>query len=182
MRRNLDPWAEAVMCTHLEKNLEVLTVSSDIEEDPTLLEELVVPLLRYLDGKLEKYAEPSDVGSYSTRMKLAATTVTAKQVESLTTNRAAAKALLEEKEKQLQELEAKRATVDLRDRLKASWMAFNEESRRVEELTADPAKRDQAHAAELAAKTKELAEFEATRSSELKHLKKLEVSCNEMRS
>ncbi|OAE22177.1 hypothetical protein AXG93_3271s1200 [Marchantia polymorpha subsp. ruderalis] len=101
-------------------------------------------------------------------------TVIAEQVESLTADRAAAKASLEEKKKQLQESESKcvalqrrltkqtklrkfsekdceslrtdiettrRATVDLRDRLEESRMAFNEESRQVDKLTAELAKR-----------------------------------------
>lgn len=56
---------------------------------------------------------------------------------------------------------------ELWHRLKTSKMAFNEESRRVDELTADLAKKDQTHATKLAAKAKELAECEAARSSEL---------------
>lgn len=57
-----------------------------------------------LDGKLEKYAGPSDVESYvelvhnMMRVKMAAATITVEQVESLAVERAAAKALLEEKE------------------------------------------------------------------------------------
>ncbi|OAE21222.1 hypothetical protein AXG93_3833s1000 [Marchantia polymorpha subsp. ruderalis] len=50
---------------------------------------------------------------------------------------------------------ARKATIDLRDRLEASRIAFNEESRRVDELTADLKKRDHLHAAELVAKKKE---------------------------
>lgn len=73
----------------------------------------------------------------------------------------------------------RRATVNLQDRLEASRVAFNEESLCGHELTADLAKRDRTHAAELIAKAKELAECEAARSSELE---KLEADCNEMRS
>lgn len=63
----------------------------------------VVPILRYLDEKLEKYARPSDVVSYvdlvrnKMRTKMVASTATAKQVESLIAECAAAKASLEEK-------------------------------------------------------------------------------------
>ncbi|OAE18330.1 hypothetical protein AXG93_2566s1130 [Marchantia polymorpha subsp. ruderalis] len=127
--------------------------------------EQVVPLLRYLNSKLEKFAGPSNVGSYvglvrnKTRVKVAAANATVEKVESLTTQRAAVKTSSEEKEKQLHEFEAKyevlqkrlikeielqkfsekayeslqvdiettrRATVDLRDRLEAYRMAFNE--------------------------------------------------------
>ncbi|OAE32875.1 hypothetical protein AXG93_3052s1050 [Marchantia polymorpha subsp. ruderalis] len=50
---------------------------------------------------------------------------------------------------------AQKATVDLWDRLESSKVAFNEETRCVDELTTDLAKRDQLHAAELVAKEKE---------------------------
>lgn len=53
-------------------------------------------------------------------------------------------------------------------------MYFNEESCSLDKLTADLAKRDQIHVAELAAKAKKLAECEAARSSEL------EADWNEM--
>lgn len=60
-------------------------------------------------------------------------------------------------------------------------MAFNEKSRRVDELTADVAKRDKSHAVELTAKAKELACCEATRSLKLepnfKDLAEGEVGC-----
>lgn len=58
-----------------------------------VLYEQLVSLLRYLEGKLEKYARPSDVGCYvklvrnSTRAKLAASIGTAEQVESWTARR-----------------------------------------------------------------------------------------------
>lgn len=67
----------------------------------------VVPLLRYLDGKLKKYAGPSNVGSYvelvrnRMQVKVSVATVTAEQVESLTADRAAAKTSFEKKEKRL---------------------------------------------------------------------------------
>ncbi|OAE18392.1 hypothetical protein AXG93_3632s1000 [Marchantia polymorpha subsp. ruderalis] len=76
-------------------------------------EAVVVPLLPYLDSKLEKYDGPSNVGSNMellrtrTRVKVAATTLTVEQVESWIAKRAAAKALLEEKKKKLHELKAK---------------------------------------------------------------------------
>lgn len=47
-------------------------------------------------------------------------------------------------------------------------MAFNKESRRVDELTADLEKKDQAYAIEMAAKVKALAECEVARSLDLK--------------
>ncbi|OAE35186.1 hypothetical protein AXG93_2947s1030 [Marchantia polymorpha subsp. ruderalis] len=172
LRRNPGPSAEAVVSTPLEKNLEVLTMSSETEEYPAPLEQLVDRVvddvardIMYVDGKLEKYAGPFDVGSYvelvrnRTRVMVAAATLTAEQVESLSAERATAKASLEEKEKQLQESKAK-----------------------VDELTADLVKRDQAHVAELAAKVKELPECEAARSSELELLERLNANCNEMRS
>lgn len=183
--------------------------------------EQVVPLLRYLDGKLEKYARPSNVVSYvelvrnRMRAKVAAATVKAERVESLTVERATAKASVKENEKRLQESEMKcvavqrrlaeeielqkssekaceslwtdietirRATVDLRDKLEASRVTFDEESHQVNELTADLVKKNQAHTVELAAKAKELAECEAARSSKLEQLEKLKAICNEKRS
>ncbi|OAE26908.1 hypothetical protein AXG93_718s1000 [Marchantia polymorpha subsp. ruderalis] len=102
----------------------------------------VVPLLRYLDRKLEKYVRPSVVGSY------------VELVEK--------KKLWKSAKKTCERLQGDiettmRATVDLRDRLKAFRVAFNEESRHVDELTVDLVKRDQTHAVELGAKTKDLA-------------------------
>lgn len=61
-------------------------------------------------------------------------------------------------------------------------MAFNEESRRVDELTTNMAKKDQIHAEELGAEAKELADYEVARTSELEELEKLEADCNEMQS
>ncbi|OAE26261.1 hypothetical protein AXG93_3667s1050 [Marchantia polymorpha subsp. ruderalis] len=165
-----------MVSTPSEKKIEVLIVSSDTEEDPVSLEKIVdrvvegvareatlqqpvaseltsmgtiileiiedpsmeeiqsgginaadvmcgqvMPLLRYLDSKLEKYVGSTTVGSY---MKLANIETT------------------------------RRAAVDLWNRLEASRMTFNVKSRRVDELTADLAKKDYAHATELATKTK----------------------------
>lgn len=70
---------------------------------------------------------------------------------------------------------ARKATVDLRDKLEASRVAFNKKSCRVDELTADLAKHDHLHAATLESKAKE-----AARSSE--HREKLDVDCNKMQS
>lgn len=61
-------------------------------------------------------------------------------------------------------------------------MEFNEELRRLDELIANLAKRDEAHASELAAKAKALAECEVARSSELELMERLKANCNEMRS
>ncbi|OAE21536.1 hypothetical protein AXG93_2085s1010 [Marchantia polymorpha subsp. ruderalis] len=72
--------------------------------------------------------------------------------------------------------------VDFRDRLEASWIAFIEESRRVDELTADLKKKDQAHAVEVAAKMKALKECEAAKTSDQELIERLEAKCNEMRS
>lgn len=60
-----------------------------------------------------------------------------------------------------------KATVDFWDILEASRVAFNEKSKCVEELTADLAKCDHLHAAELAAKAKELAKCKAAMSLKL---------------
>ncbi|OAE18951.1 hypothetical protein AXG93_1976s1580 [Marchantia polymorpha subsp. ruderalis] len=73
----------------------------------------------------------------------------------------------------------RQTTVNLRDRREASRVAFNEELCRVDKLAANLAKRDHAHASELAAKAKELEECEATRSLELELLKRLEANCND---
>ncbi|OAE36019.1 hypothetical protein AXG93_838s1050 [Marchantia polymorpha subsp. ruderalis] len=184
-----------------------------------MLSEQNIPLLMYLDGKLEKYVEQSIVESYvefmrsRTRAKVIASEEAAVRVVSLSTKCAAVKTTLQKKEKRLWKSESEcaalqkslaaekelwktlekvcgslgsdiettqKATIDLQERLEASRMAFNKDSRRVDELTADLAKRDQSHAAELAAKAKELAECEAVRSSELDKREKLEANCNEM--
>lgn len=162
----------------------------------------VVPLLRYLDGKVRKYAGSITVGSY------------VKLVRNRTQAKVATTHVVAEKERQLQEIEAKyevlrrrlieeielrrslkkiceslradievtrSATVDLWDRLKASRIAYNEKSRRVDELTADSVK-DHAYAAKLVAKVKALAEFEAAKISDLALIERLEAKCNEMRS
>ncbi|OAE27653.1 hypothetical protein AXG93_3286s1000 [Marchantia polymorpha subsp. ruderalis] len=120
--------------------------------------------------------------SESVKVKVAAAIATVEKVESLTPKRVAAKASLEEKEKQLKKSEAKRATNNLQDRLEGSREAFNEESHIVNELTVDLAKRDQAHATGLAVKMKALVECEASRFLELELLERLEFNCNEMTS
>lgn len=74
------------------------------------------------------------------------------------------------------------AIVDLRDMLEAFSVAFNAESRRVDELTAASEKKEHAHAAKLAASMKALAECEAARISDLELIEKLEAQCNELRS
>ncbi|OAE24885.1 hypothetical protein AXG93_2931s1280 [Marchantia polymorpha subsp. ruderalis] len=74
------------------------------------------------------------------------------------------------------------ATVDLRDRLEASRVTFNEESRRVYELSEDLEKKDQVHATELAAKEKALRECEVARTPDMELIEVLEAKCNEMRS
>ncbi|OAE23801.1 hypothetical protein AXG93_1311s1000 [Marchantia polymorpha subsp. ruderalis] len=112
----------------------------------------VIPLLWYLDNKLGKYADTTNIRSYvellrnRTRANVATTSVAV------------------EKERQLQEAEAK---------YEASRIAFNKESRRVDELTADLAKKDQAHADKVPAKKKTLAEWEATRTSDEERIEKL---------
>ncbi|OAE25778.1 hypothetical protein AXG93_4368s2390 [Marchantia polymorpha subsp. ruderalis] len=92
------------------------TQSGGINATDVLCKKLV-PLLCYLDEKLEKYAGSCDVGSYvklvrnMTCVKVAAATMTAEQVESLTIERVATKALLEEKKKRLQGSELDCATL-----------------------------------------------------------------------
>lgn len=72
--------------------------------------------------------------------------------------------------------------MELRDKLELSQRGFERELKRVEELTATLAARDQSHVVELAAKAKELADCETVRSSELEQNKKLDANCNEMQS
>ncbi|OAE26149.1 hypothetical protein AXG93_903s1100 [Marchantia polymorpha subsp. ruderalis] len=74
------------------------------------------------------------------------------------------------------------ATIDLRNRLEASQVAFNEESQRVDEHTADSKKKYHAHASEAAAKLKALTKNEAARYSDHKLVERLKAKCNEMRS
>ncbi|OAE24749.1 hypothetical protein AXG93_1800s1000 [Marchantia polymorpha subsp. ruderalis] len=160
------------------------TIILEIGEDP-LAEEIqskginavdmlcgqVVTLLRNLDSKLDKYARSSNVGSYvelvcnRTRVKVAAANSIVEKVESLTAERATTKTLL--RRRRSNSWSQRRIT-----RQEVSRVAFNEESCRVNELTADLAKRNQAHAAELAAKVKALAECEVVRSLKLELLDK----------
>ncbi|OAE32897.1 hypothetical protein AXG93_399s1050 [Marchantia polymorpha subsp. ruderalis] len=82
-------------------------------------------------------------------------------------------------------LDSKRGkyAVDLRNRLEASRVAFNVESRRVDELIADSARREQGHVAELAAKKmKALAECEVATILDQELIEKLEAKCNELSS
>lgn len=71
--------------------------------------EHVISLLRYLDGKLEKYVGPSIVGSYMKlvrsrmRTKMTASTEIAKKVESLIIKCAEVRTTLLQKEKRLRE-------------------------------------------------------------------------------
>lgn len=73
---------------------------------------------------------------------------------------------------------ARNAIVDLWDRLEASRVKFNKKSCRVDELMMDPVKRDQLHAVELP--VKELADYEAVGSLDLKERERLDVDCNKM--
>ncbi|OAE31784.1 hypothetical protein AXG93_2355s1000 [Marchantia polymorpha subsp. ruderalis] len=154
----------------------------------------VIPLLRYLDSKLGKYARPTNVGSY------------VELVRNKTRVKVAKAHAVVEKQKQLREIEAKYevlwkrlveevelrksskkaceslradiefircATVDLRDRPEAFQVAFNKESRRVDELIANLEKKYQTHAAEVATKVKAWAECEAARILDLELIERL---------
>ncbi|OAE22388.1 hypothetical protein AXG93_2318s1350 [Marchantia polymorpha subsp. ruderalis] len=161
-----------------------------------ILGKQMVPLLRYLDMKMTKYAKPAIAGSYvkfvcgRTRTKVVASVEVAERVSSWISEFATVKATLQARKKRLRQSElqcaelrrslivekylratselecmsfcvdignARKATIDLQDKLEASRVvAFNEESGRVDELTADLEKHDQLHDAELALKAKEL--------------------------
>lgn len=140
-----------------------------------MLCEQVIPLLRYLNSKLEKYAGPTNVGFYMelvrNRMRVKAATAPAvvekkKQLwETEVKYEVLRKRLSEEvelekfSEKGCESLRAdikfiRCATVNLRDRLEAYRVALNEESRRVDELITDLEKKDQTHAAKGGIKSK----------------------------
>lgn len=73
-----------------------------------ILSERIVPLLRYLDGKMAKYAEPKLAGSYvelmrsRTKAKVAAAAKVAETVASLTSKCATVTATLLKRDEQLQ--------------------------------------------------------------------------------
>ncbi|OAE31242.1 hypothetical protein AXG93_2356s1070 [Marchantia polymorpha subsp. ruderalis] len=163
----------------------------------------VIPLLRYFNSKFEKYVGTTNNGSYlelvrnRSRTKVATTSAAAAKQRQLQEREAKyeilRKRLAEEVELRSysektceglgEDIEITRcATFDLRDRLEASRVEFNMESRRVDELTAASEKKEQAHAAELAAKVKTLPECEAAKISDLELIEKLEAQCNELRS
>ncbi|OAE22020.1 hypothetical protein AXG93_4780s1010 [Marchantia polymorpha subsp. ruderalis] len=131
----------------------------------------VVPLLRYLDTKLEMYVGPTHVGSYvrlvrnMTRVKVAAAHAVEKEkqhreteakYEVLRKRLAKEVELRKTSEKACESIRVRRATVDLRDRLEASRVAFNEKSRKVDELTVDLEKKDQAHATKMVVKLSDM--------------------------
>ncbi|OAE22807.1 hypothetical protein AXG93_496s1020 [Marchantia polymorpha subsp. ruderalis] len=123
----------------------------------------VMPLLRYLDIKLGKYGGPSNVESYvelvrnMTRMKVAAARAIVKKDKQLQDSEekdevlwkrlAEEKELRKSSEKAYESLRTdieitRRVKVNLRNRLEASRVAFNEDSLRMDELNADMEKND----------------------------------------
>ncbi|OAE29001.1 hypothetical protein AXG93_3036s1280 [Marchantia polymorpha subsp. ruderalis] len=105
-----------------------------------MLGEQVIPLLRYLDGKMAKYTEPAIAVSYvelELEMRLRQTKL---ECVELRKNLVAEKEIRASSERDCTSLQidienARKATIDLRYRLKASRVAFNEGSRRMDELT-----------------------------------------------
>lgn len=176
-------------------------IQSEVVNAADVLCGQVILLLRYLDNKLGKYASTTNVGSYMelvrnrTRVKMAIAQAVATKERQLretkTKYEALQKRLAEEVklrrslEKTCESLRAnievtRCATINLWNRLEASRVAFNEESRRVDELISDSEKKDRAHAAEVAAKVKARVECEAARTSNQELIEKLEVKCNEI--
>ncbi|OAE23999.1 hypothetical protein AXG93_4541s1010 [Marchantia polymorpha subsp. ruderalis] len=162
-KKNLDPSAEArVASPRTSTGTVILETGEDSSAEEIQSEGVntadvlcgqVIPLLGYLNSKLGKYVRTINVGSY---------------VE-LVRNKTRVK------------MATAHAVVD-KERLEASRVAFNEESRRVDELTADLKKKYQMHAPEMAMEVKALAECEAARTSDLELIDRLEAKCNEMRS
>lgn len=163
----------------------------------------VIPLLRYLDNKLGKYAGTTNVGSYvelvrnRIRVKVATSHTIAEKKSQLQGPKTKYDILWRRLAKEIElrrslkktceslraDIEVTRcATVKLRHRLEASWIAFNEESRIVDELNADLEKKYQTHATEVAVKVKALTECEAARTIDQELKERLEAKCNEMRS
>ncbi|OAE33889.1 hypothetical protein AXG93_3037s1120 [Marchantia polymorpha subsp. ruderalis] len=202
--------ADIRMKAPLERPVEVLAVSSDTKEDSMavekvaerVVEDVVLPLLRYLNPKRGKYAETTTNESYvelvrnRTQAKVAATSVAAAKERQTQETEAKyevlRKRLVEEVEKWRysektcegfrEDIEnVKCVTVDLR-RLEASRIAYNAKSRRFDELTVASEKKEHEHAAELAEKMKDQAECEAARISDLELIEKLESQCSELRS
>ncbi|OAE29012.1 hypothetical protein AXG93_3036s1410 [Marchantia polymorpha subsp. ruderalis] len=148
----------------LEMPAEVLAVSSDTEEDTLALqkivervvEDVVIPLLRYLANKREKNAGTTNNGSYvelvrnRTQAKTTATSAAATKERQLQETESKYEVL---RKRLAEEVELRRysektcaglredievvrcATVDFRERLEVSLTAFNAELRIVDELT-----------------------------------------------
>ncbi|OAE24378.1 hypothetical protein AXG93_4343s1470 [Marchantia polymorpha subsp. ruderalis] len=177
-KRNQVPSAKAKVSASSGKPLEVLTVSSDTEEDPVALQKIAEEEVEGIAGKataqqpmtsprtsterviLETGEDPSAKEIQSERINVG-NVLLAEEVE-------LRKSLKKTCESLRADIDVTRcATVDLQYRLEASRVAFNEESRRLDELTADLERKDQAHATEMAAKVKALAKCEAARTSDL---------------
>lgn len=160
-------------------------IQSKVVNDVDVLCVQVIPLPRYLDSKLGKYAGTINVGTYvelvrnRTRVKVATAHAVAEKKRRLqeeeTKYNVLWRRLAEEVELQRSsentceslriDIEFIRcATIDLRNRLETSQVAFNEESQRVDEHTADSEKKYHAHASEAAAKVKALTKNEAART------------------
>ncbi|OAE30516.1 hypothetical protein AXG93_2862s1000 [Marchantia polymorpha subsp. ruderalis] len=139
---------------------------------PDFLQDSVVPLLMYLDRKRENYDVTKELGFYVELERKDHLRTKEMECEVLWLNLVKEKDLCESIEQNCVSFQsdienAQKATVDLRDRLEASKVAYTAESRRVDELTAYLAKRNQLHAAELA-KEKELRAEEEQKAEDLR--------------
>ncbi|OAE22615.1 hypothetical protein AXG93_2272s1010 [Marchantia polymorpha subsp. ruderalis] len=157
-----------------------------------MLGKQVIPLLKYLDEKMAKYAKPTIAGSYvelvrsKTRAKVATSAEVVERVLSLTSECTTAKATLQEWEKRLQQTESKCAglwkTLAAEKNLQVSserdCMNLRVDIQYAQKATVNL----EQIGAELAAKAKELANCKATRSSKLEQREKLDANCNELRS
>ncbi|OAE18230.1 hypothetical protein AXG93_3012s1000 [Marchantia polymorpha subsp. ruderalis] len=179
-----------------EDEVSLGTVDLDGDEEPlaeesksvglrvaNMLGERIILLLKYLDGKMAKYAKPSIVGSDVKLVRSRTQTKVVASVEIVERKSLAAeKDLLASLERDCESLwidieNVRKAIVDLRDRLKVSRVAFNDKLSCIDEMTADLAKQDHLHAVDLAAKAKELVDCEAARSLELEQREKLDANC-----
>ncbi|OAE20310.1 hypothetical protein AXG93_1084s1020 [Marchantia polymorpha subsp. ruderalis] len=163
--RNQVASTEARVSATSERPAEVLTVSSSTEQDRVALEMVAKRVVKGVAG--ESTAQ-QPVASLRTSMGMVILETTRVKV-------ATAQAIAE-KERQVWKTEAKYDA--LRKRL-----AETVELRKSSEKTGGSLWADiEAHVAKVAAKMKALAECEATRTSDLELIEKLEAKCNEMRS
>ncbi|OAE27677.1 hypothetical protein AXG93_3137s1170 [Marchantia polymorpha subsp. ruderalis] len=162
--------AEAKVRISLEKSAEVLKVSSDTEEDPVALKKIAMKIGDDIEG--DTSAQPlvaSPRTSTGTVILKTGEDSLAEEIQSKGVN--VADVLCGQVIRLLRYLNRKET--------RGVSIAFNDKSQRVDELTADSRKKDQAYATQVAAKVKALAECEVKTQKWL-HLRILECRVTAM--